>query len=214
MARFSGTNREFKRYIGPQLRNLVQQITRSHRRNIGACQHCGATTDLESAHVAGRDRNQIIDHLLKKHTTRGLIEVDLVEFEQAFKEEHHPLEKSILILCSSCHRKYDGSEGSSAQGASKGKHSAGQLLPISLSPSEPEEFKRKLLSQKKSHYRSALCQRRSRFKSLECRSFRSHVERVWEFEVEAGISVQLVARARHYSCHCHGQRMIDARLSY
>lgn len=149
MAQFSGTNREFKRYIGPQLRNLVQQITRSHRRSIGACQHCGATTDLESAHVAGRDRNQIIDHLLEEHTTQGLIEVDLVEFEQAFKEEHHPLEKSILILCSSCHRKYDGSEVSSAQGASKGKHSAGQLLPISLSPSEPEEFKRKLLSQKK-----------------------------------------------------------------
>ena len=31
MPTFTGTNREFKRYIGPRLRNLVQVITKKHK---------------------------------------------------------------------------------------------------------------------------------------------------------------------------------------
>jgi len=37
MGRFDGTTREFKRYIGPRLRNVVQQITRKQKAAIGAC---------------------------------------------------------------------------------------------------------------------------------------------------------------------------------
>jgi hypothetical protein len=61
---FTGTNREFKRYIGPRLRNLVQMITKKHKATVAACEHCGVGEDLESAHIRGRDRNQIIDLLL------------------------------------------------------------------------------------------------------------------------------------------------------
>ena len=39
MGTFAGTKEDFKRYIGPFLRNLVQQITKKHKRNVGICQH-------------------------------------------------------------------------------------------------------------------------------------------------------------------------------
>ena len=61
MASFIGTNKEFRRYMGPRLRNLVQQITKSHKAEISACEHCGTKENLESAHVHGRNRNDIID---------------------------------------------------------------------------------------------------------------------------------------------------------
>ena len=61
MASFIGTNKELRRYIGPRLRNLVQQITKNHKADIAACEYCGNSENLESAHVRGRDRNEIID---------------------------------------------------------------------------------------------------------------------------------------------------------
>jgi hypothetical protein len=64
MASFIGTRREFKRYIGPRLRNLVNILTKNHRIRVANCNQCGAKERLESAHVRGRERNQIIDVLL------------------------------------------------------------------------------------------------------------------------------------------------------
>ncbi len=153
MAKFVGTNVEFRRYIGPRLRNLIQQITRKHRDSIGACEHCGVTKELESAHVQGRDRNEIIDLVLLPFTSAGTVVVDMIAFEEAFKAEHQPLEKSILILCRKCHREYDGLTNAIKLGqttsntsnqpitSSKGR----QLLPISLEPSDPALFKIQLL---------------------------------------------------------------------
>jgi hypothetical protein len=92
MASFIGTNQEFRRYIGPRLRNLVQQLTKKHKAEIAACEHCGTKNDLESAHVKGRDRNEIIDLVLEQFTTNGVVTVDLNVFEEKFKDEHHPLE--------------------------------------------------------------------------------------------------------------------------
>ena len=105
MASFIGTKREFRRYVGPRLRNLVQQITKNHRVTLANCQHCGASENLEAAHVRGRDRNQIIDLVLEKFTHNDIITIDLGEFEKVFRAEHSPLEKSFLILCRSCHKK-------------------------------------------------------------------------------------------------------------
>ena len=104
---FVGTKKEFKRYVGPVLRNMVQQMTRKHRLEIGHCQHCEEKDNLEAAHIAGRNRNHIIDDLLKSYSSGDLFQVNLKEFEKRFKAEHDPLEKSILILCRSCHYKYD-----------------------------------------------------------------------------------------------------------
>jgi len=107
MASFVGTNKEFRRYIGPRLRNLVQQFTKNHKVEISVCEHCGSSENLESAHVHNRDRNKIIDVILNEHTYNNVATVDIDLFEKRFKEEHYPLEQSILILCRNCHKKYD-----------------------------------------------------------------------------------------------------------
>jgi 5-methylcytosine-specific restriction endonuclease McrA len=112
MASFIGTKKEFKRYIGPMLRNLVQQLTKKHKSKIGQCQHCGAPDSLEAAHLHGRDRGEIIDNILNNYTNNSIITIDLSEFEKHFREEHHVIDETIIILCRNCHSKY-GTEPSS-----------------------------------------------------------------------------------------------------
>ena len=107
MASFVGTKEEFKRYIGPMLRNLVQQLTRKHKMEVGCCEHCQTTENLEAAHVHGKDRGALIDKILNKYTTNSMVTIDLADFEQHFRNEHHEIDKTILILCKTCHTKYD-----------------------------------------------------------------------------------------------------------
>lgn len=150
MASFVGTNKEFRRYIGPRLRNLVQQFTKNHKAEISACEHCGSKENLESAHVHGRDRNDIIDLVLKEYTRNGLATVDIAVFEELFKVEHQPLEKAILILCKSCHKKYDSTTPKSVSVTEVDNQSPvtennESYLPITLEPSDPDLFKQKLL---------------------------------------------------------------------
>ena len=158
MAKFSGSPEEFKRYFGPHLRNLVQQITKSHKKNIGACEHCGSNRDLQSAHVRGRDRSQIIDYLLPFFLQESKLSVDLQRFEAMFLAEHIPIEKAILVLCKICHTKYDSApETASTINSTDGKrtHTAPHsglakpdILPISFDPPNIEEFKKCLLIRK------------------------------------------------------------------
>ena len=156
MASFVGTNKEFRRYIGPRLRNLVQQFTKRHKTEVSACEHCGSKESLESAHVHGRERNEIIDMILKDYTYNGIATVDIEKFEERFKSEHFPLERSILILCHPCHKNYDNSapvnektdmsdvqERPSAFSAAIG--SSTDYLPITLDPGDPDLFKQELL---------------------------------------------------------------------
>ena len=109
MGTFTGTTTEFRRHIGPRLRNFVNLITRQHKAKVAKCEHCGCPEkgELEAAHVAGRDRNQIIELILKSFIKNGIVNVDISNFEELFKRKHFPLEKNILILCRSCHKKYD-----------------------------------------------------------------------------------------------------------
>ena len=156
MASFIGTNQEFKRFIGPRLRNLVQQITKNHKAKVATCEHCGSEKNLESAHVHGRDRNEIIDLILAESTNNGVVTVELSKFEEKFINEHQPLEKSILILCRDCHGKYDSRQ--SNQDAMESKNNfqftqvpiahnvSGEYLPITLEPSDPNIFKKELLN--------------------------------------------------------------------
>lgn len=88
MATFKGTSSEFKRYIGPRFRNVVNMITKRQRAVVGACEHCGSEEKLESAHVHGRDRIQIIDLLLGAIDKGDAVVVDLKQFEEAFNLEH------------------------------------------------------------------------------------------------------------------------------
>ena len=158
MPTFTGTSREFKRYIGPRLRNFVQMITKKHKATVGACEHCGVSENLESAHVNGRDRNQIIDLLLAAISTESVITVELQQFERNFKFEHDPVEKAILILCRQCHKTYDvatyptppnGLDFPLVAGpvvANQATETPGGLLPITLEPSQSAEFRRQLLA--------------------------------------------------------------------
>ena len=157
MATFIGTNKELRRYIGPRLRNLVQQITKAHKAVISACEHCGSSENLESAHLRGRDRNEIIDFVASAFTTNGIVTIDLGVFEEQFKVEHEPIEKSILILCRLCHRDYDAKTQAALQtqptadGAAQSfRYSAeiNDLLPITLDPSNPVVFREELLVSK------------------------------------------------------------------
>ena len=152
MSVFTGTNQEFKRYIGPCLRNLVQTITKKHKATVAACEHCGVGEDLESAHIQGRDRNQIIDLLLAATSSEHVVTVDLKQFETHFRREHDPVEKAILILCRKCHAKYDS--GSTAD-----------MLPITLESPQPAEFKRQLLTHRRAeiatYYRDGRIKHRS-----------------------------------------------------
>jgi hypothetical protein len=107
MASFVGTYEEFRRYIGPRLRNLVNQITKNHKADASKCKHCDETTNLESAHVKGRGQNELIDIIVAEFSHNNFVTIDLDAFEKKFIRQHEPFEKNFLILCRPCHRKYD-----------------------------------------------------------------------------------------------------------
>ena len=155
MTTFEGTSQEFKRFIGPRLRNLVNLMTKKQRKEVGACEHCGSTEKLEAAHVRGRDRTEIIDILLGDAALDNrVIRIDLVRFEERFWSEHEPFEKAFLILCWNCHQKYDSSaippappithEGE-PDVALRPTAAHSDLLPISLDPPGAVAFKEALL---------------------------------------------------------------------
>src|SRR5262249_15814598 len=96
MASFIGNRKEFSRYIGPNLRNVIQGITRQHKAAGGGWQECGGRGELQAAHVHDRDRNQIIDLVLDEYAgANDLVTIDLARFEERFKEEHLPVDKSF-----------------------------------------------------------------------------------------------------------------------
>lgn len=107
MASFVGTKEEFKRYVGPMFRNLVQQLTKKHKMEIGKCEHCGTVENLEAAHKHGKDRGSLIDSILNNYTNNNVVTIDLANFEQHFRNEHKTIDDTILILCRTCHSKYD-----------------------------------------------------------------------------------------------------------
>lgn len=85
----------------------------------------------------------------------GIATVNIAVFEEIFEKEHHPIEKSILILCRTCHRKYDAqrqrkfgrpADGRIASAATSwALHDSAEILPIALFPSDLNTFKNELL---------------------------------------------------------------------
>lgn len=105
---FIGSKKEFNEYFGGYCRNLVQSITKSHKKTIGICEHCGLSDcQLDAAHVKENDRKDIIDRIISTFENNGIVEISLNVFKQEFILAHNPLNKTIKILCKSCHRKYD-----------------------------------------------------------------------------------------------------------
>lgn len=156
MAYFIGTEKEFKRYIGPILRNLVQQITKDYRRQVGKCQSCGTTHDLEAAHIHGKERNTIITTLLDKYKDGSEYNVSLSEFEKQFRNHHAQVEETILILCKQCHYEYDKGNGKTIRQKEKSIQQERIITKSeTISPSSPNSQKTRLYSN--SEIQSEIC---------------------------------------------------------
>lgn len=107
MAQFEGTIEDFTKYIGPFARNKVQYITRKYKKSIGKCENCGTKKNLESAHVIGKSRPEIISNILQNYFENEYLQVDLTAFEEQYVDSHLPIERTIKVLCKECHKKYD-----------------------------------------------------------------------------------------------------------
>jgi hypothetical protein len=111
MANFIGTEEDFIIYIGPRIKNLINQITRKDRDvTNGICQHCGKKSELDSTYKHGKDHNVLIKMALKDFDKGPYIDVDLMQFEELFINFHQPVSETILFLCRECREKYDGED--------------------------------------------------------------------------------------------------------
>jgi hypothetical protein len=108
MATFEGTIQEFHAYLGPRIRNKINNLTRGHRlQRRGKCDDCGEVKELHSAHLHGHDRRIIIEDILSQYEYNGKINLDINEVEVKILQAHLPLEKNFKFLCHSCHVRYD-----------------------------------------------------------------------------------------------------------
>jgi len=110
MAQFEGTIKEFTKFIGGYSRNKVQYITRNYRKEHPQCEGEGCisrTTQLEAAHLRGKERPIIISDILMNFIDNEIVKIDLQEFEDLFIEAHNPIKNAIKMLCKECHIKYD-----------------------------------------------------------------------------------------------------------
>lgn len=160
MANFTGTIKEFEKYIGPRLRNVVQtSIARKLRNDIGRCEICKSKKDLQAAHLSGLDRKTLIKKALgNDYEDDKIIEVNIDQFEQRFIEIHNPPEKIFKILCRQCHNDYDKVSGiitiedqsdEQAPNINNEDTNNNQILPIEFFPEDILEFKELLLKHKR-----------------------------------------------------------------
>lgn len=155
MATFTGTLKEFEKYIGPRLRNVVQtSIARKLRKDVGKCEMCNTQKDLQAAHIHGTERKTLIKLALGEFCINDKVnDVDIVFLERKFKELHNPPEKIFKILCRKCHNEYDNvkeiitiKEDNIVNTDSKTTKNT--LLPIEFLPEDLSEFKELLLLRK------------------------------------------------------------------
>jgi hypothetical protein len=148
MAQFTGNIKDFERFIGPRLRNIVQtSIAKSYKIEVGKCQTVGCESkhSLEAAHVHGSDRQTLMRKAYKKYIKGNqLVNLDLVKFEDEFVGLHKKRDKVFKILCSDCHRKYD--RGTPLIKLSR--KSRTEKLPVSFYPENIDEFRLLLIQYK------------------------------------------------------------------
>ena len=108
---FEGTVKEFIRYFGPRIRNVIQSRTRMGKRAIRhVCQKCGKQRELESIHAAGHERIAITERILSKHSDKnGVVRIDLEEIEEELVLEN--LKSIVGYMCHECHADCDPKVG-------------------------------------------------------------------------------------------------------
>lgn len=116
MAKFIGTIKEFITLFGDTLlTKAVETYTKEYKKMVGGCQHKGedkCTKRLEAAHNHengdGHDRKGIAIEILKSYeNAEGIVEVDIYEFLRNYYDAHQPLHKTVKILCTHHHGKFD-----------------------------------------------------------------------------------------------------------
>jgi len=111
MARFIGTIKDYEKYIGPRIRNIVNTLAKKEReKRQGICEFCNEKAELQSAHKHGKGRKDIIYEALKKYNNGSYIDMDIEECENYIVELHKPINQVFYFLCFECHRKYDSSQ--------------------------------------------------------------------------------------------------------
>lgn len=108
MANFEGSIQEFHHFIGPKIKNQINNLTRDLRTKLKSkCEHCFEIKELESAHVHGKDRRSIIESVLRSHFFENLVRCDIQKVEDEIIRAHSPVRETFLFICKSCHVKYD-----------------------------------------------------------------------------------------------------------
>ncbi|MBA2746511.1 MAG: hypothetical protein H0U44_09830 [Flavisolibacter sp.] len=105
MAGFSGTIKEFTKFIGGYARIKVM-----HLAAMSCLEFCGEQKHLEAAHVKGLERPVLVSRILSEFLEDDLVKTDLNLFEERFVAAHQPIESTIKILCKTCHKDYDRKE--------------------------------------------------------------------------------------------------------
>jgi hypothetical protein len=103
---------DFHEFLGDNIKNYIPYLTVGERRKLNhICQKCGReVTQLDSAHVHGRERPQVIEDIIKKYTIddkKQIIQVDLHKVIDEIIEANRPIKNNFRFLCKECHRKYD-----------------------------------------------------------------------------------------------------------
>lgn len=113
-AQLSCTLQDFYKFIDPKIRNDVQSITKSKKRELNlVCQECGIkSNELEAAHKSGRSRRDIIKIVLDDYEFEDgkYIIPNLQKILERIRKEHLPIENNFRFLCKPCHTKYDDVE--------------------------------------------------------------------------------------------------------
>lgn len=131
MATFTGTTKEFHDFIGPRIRNVINNFTRKSRlsRN-GVCEFCGQKAELQSAHVHGRDRRTIIETVLMPYSDEnGLIKCIIESVEKEILQAHEPIGKTFKFICHPCHVEYDSSNTRNSDSFNTGRQQTTPITP-------------------------------------------------------------------------------------
>lgn len=103
------TVKEYNRFVGPRIRNSIQNLTRPRKRQLrGVCELCHRRArELDAAHKTGKSRVQVIARVLREfQLDDGTVKGDLQVIESRILADHLPVDKTMLMLCRKCHRTY------------------------------------------------------------------------------------------------------------
>ena len=111
MATFKGSIQEFHHFIGPRIRNVINNHTRKIRNDKnGICEFCHKNSELQSAHVHGRDRRTIIESVLNNYIDiEGTVLCSIKDAELEIIKAHKPINDTFKFICHRCHVEYDSS---------------------------------------------------------------------------------------------------------